>query len=158
MLGDTQVRYIRNSVKAVVDAYSGSIQLYISEPKDPIIQAWDKIFPGLFKSLDAMPIALREHLKVPTYLFELQVEKLLRYHVTDPRTFYNGDDLWQIPLELYGRKQIPVEPYHITAQLKASENSEFLLLQPLSPLARPNLSAWLAARSDGENYGQLVLL
>jgi len=78
--------------------------------------------------------------------------------VTDPRIFYSGDDVWQVPLELYGRRQIPVAPYHITAQVNASERSEFLLLQPLTPLARPNLSAWLAARSDGDHYGELILL
>ena len=85
-------------------------------------------------------------------------EQLLRYHVTDVRTFYNGDDVWQVPKELYGTKQIPVAPYHITAQLPSSDESEFLLLQPLTPLARPNLSAWLTARSDGDNYGKLELI
>ncbi len=105
-----------------------------------------------------MPLEIREHLMVPTDFFKMQIKQLLRYHVTDARTFYNGDDLWEIPKELYGRKQVPVEPYHITAQLELKNNPEFLLLQPLSPLARPNLSAWLAARSDGDNYGQLVLL
>ena len=95
---------------------------------------------------------------VPQAQFELQVQQLLRYHVTSPRIFYSGDDVWQVPLELYGEKQIPVSPYHITAQVKPSTESEFLLLQPLTPLARPNLSAWLAARSDGEHYGELTLL
>ncbi len=152
------VRYIRNSVKAIVDAYSGKVNFYISEPEDPLIKGWSNVFPNLFRELDKMPIALREHLQVPTDLFDIQVQQLLRFHVTDTRTFYNGDDVWQVPMELYGQRQIPVEPYHITAQLKDNENSEFLLLQPLSPLARPNLAAWLAARSDGENYGELVLL
>ncbi len=110
------------------------------------------------KPIEKMPQTIRDHLKVPTELFELQVKQLLKYHVKDPRTFYNGDDVWQVPMELYGQEQIPVEPYHITAQLKETKVSEFLLLQPLSPLSRPNLSAWLAARSDGVNYGQLVLL
>ena len=95
---------------------------------------------------------------VPQAQFELQVQQLLRYHVTNPRIFYSGDDVWQVPMELYGKKQIPVAPYHITAQVKPSQNSEFLLLQPLTPLARPNLSAWLAARNDGEHYGELILL
>ncbi len=153
-----KTRYIRNSVKAVVDAYSGKVNLYISESNDPIILAWKKLFPELIKPLDEMPVIIQEHLKVPTELFEVQVEQLLRYHVTDPRTFYSGDDIWQVPVELYGDKQIPVEPYHVTAQLRPNDESEFLLLQPLTPLARPNLSAWLAARSDAPNYGQLVLI
>ncbi len=152
------LRYIRNSVKAIVDAYNGSVILYISEKDDPIINAWKNIFPSLFAPLSSMPIGIRNHLKVPTDLFDIQVQQLLRYHVTDPRTFYNGDDIWQVPKELYGRQQVLVEPYHITAQLKSNEKSEFLLLQPLAPLARPNLAAWLAARSDGKNYGKLVLL
>ena len=152
------LRYLRNSVKAIVDAYSGRVHLYVSEPRDPIILGWQRLFPDLFKPLEEMPSSLREHLKVPTDLFNVQVQQLLRYHVTDPRIFYSGDDVWQVPKELYGRRQVPVDPYHITAQLGTQESSEFLLLQPLTPLARPNLSAWLAARSDGEHYGKLVLL
>jgi len=152
------LRYARNAVKAVVDAYNGSVHLYISEPEDPIIRGWRRLFPQLFEPLDAMPEVLRHHLMVPPSLFELQVQQLLRYHVTNPRIFYSGDDVWQVPLELYGKEQIPVSPYHITAQLRPNEASEFLLLQPLTPLARPNLSAWLAARSDDEHYGELVLL
>ena len=76
----------------------------------------------------------------------------------DPRIFYSGDDVWQVPLEIYGNKQISVEPYHITAQVQGNDNAEFLLLQPLTPLARPNLTAWLAARNDGEHYGELQLI
>ena len=151
-------RYLRNSVKAVVDAYNGDVHLYISEDQDPIIQGWQRIFPELFEPLSAMPMELRDHLMVPSYLFERQVQQLLRYHVTDPRVFYSGDDVWQVPLEMYGKRQIPVAPYHITAQLSPAKRSEFLLLQPLTPLARPNLAAWLAARSDREHYGELVLL
>ncbi len=152
------MRYLRNSVKAVVDAYSGRVHLYVSEPRDPLILGWRRLFPDLFKPLEEMPTSLREHLKVPTDLFNVQVQQLLRYHVTDPSIFYSGDDVWQVPKELYGKRQVPVIPYHITAQLGTKESSEFLLLQPLTPLARPNLSAWLVARSDGDHYGQLVLL
>ena len=152
------LRYLRNSIKAVVDAYNGSVWLFVSEPEDPLIQGWRKLFPELLQPLSHMPRELREHLMVPVYQFNAQVRQLLRYHVTDPRIFYSGDDVWQVPIESYGGQQVPVEPYHITAQLKGSDRSEFLLLQPLTPLARPNLSAWLAARSDGNRYGQLELL
>ncbi len=152
------IRYLRNSVKAVVDAYNGSVHLYVREPDDPIIQGWMHLFPELLQSLDEMPDSLKSHLMVPQAQFELQVQQLLRYHVTNPRTFYNGDDVWQVPMELYGRKQIPVAPYHITAQLQSTDQSEFLLLQPLTAQGRPNLSAWLAARSDGDHYGELILL
>jgi len=156
--GGDSIRYVRNSIKAVVDAYNGSVHLYVAEPEDPIIRGWQRVFPDLFQPLDVMPAELRQHLMVPSHLFELQVQQLLRYHVTDPRVFYSGDDVWQVPMELYGKRQIPVAPYHITAQLSPTDPSEFLLLQPLTPLARPNLSAWLAARSDGPHYGELVLL
>ena len=153
-----EMRYVRNSVKAVVDAYNGTVHLYVSESEDPMIRGWQAVFPELFEPLESMPTSLRQHLMVPSSLFELQVQQLLRYHVTDPRIFYSGDDVWQVPKELYGKTQIPVAPYHITAQVKPSVDSEFLLLQPLTPLARPNLSGWLAARNDAEHYGELILL
>ena len=149
-------RYLRNSVKAVVDAYNGSVQLYISEPDDPLIQGWARVFPQLFQTLEQMPSSIRDHLRVPEELFDVQVKQLQRYHVEDPRVFYSGDDVWQVPLEVYDGEQITVRPYHITAQVLDRSSSEFLLLQPLTPLARPNLTAWLAARNDGDNYGKLV--
>ena len=156
--GDADIRYLRNSVKAVVDAYNGTAVLYVAEPHDPIIAGWQRLFPDLFQPLAAMPKALQAHIRYPQRQFELQTSQLLRYHVTDPRIFYSGDDVWQVPKELYGRSQIPVKPYHISAQLTPELPPEFLLLQPLTPLARPNLAAWLAARSDAPNYGELVLL
>ena len=156
--GDADIRYLRNSVKAVVDAYNGTAVLYVAEPQDPIIAGWQRLFPDLFQPLAAMPKPLQAHIRYPQRQFELQTSQLLRYHVTDPRIFYSGDDVWQVPKELYGRSQIPVKPYHISAQLTPELPPEFLLLQPLTPLARPNLAAWLAARSDAPNYGELVLL
>ncbi|MDA1246659.1 MAG: UPF0182 family protein [Cyanobacteria bacterium] len=156
--GDADIRYLRNSVKAVVDAYNGTAVLYVAEPQDPIIAGWQRLFPDLFQPLAAMPAPLKAHFRYPQRQFELQTSQLLKYHVTDPRVFYSGDDVWQVPKELYGRSQIPVMPYHISAQLTPDLPPEFLLLQPLTPLARPNLAAWLAARSDSPNYGELVLL
>ncbi len=156
--GHPDIRYLRNSVKAVVDAYNGQVRLYVSEPGDPLILAWQRLFPELFEPLDAMPPALRAHIRYPIHQFQLQTTQLLRYHVTDPRIFYSGDDVWQVPKEVYGRKQVPVQPYHISAQLTPQLPPEFLLLQPLTPLARPNLVGWLAARSDAPHYGELVLL
>ena len=156
--GNADVRYLRNSVKAVVDAYNGRMVLYVAEPGDPLIRSWQRLFPDLFEPLAAMPPALQAHIRYPLWQFELQTQQLLRYHVTDPRVFYSGDDVWQVPKELYGRKQVPVKPYHISAQLTPDLPPEFLLLQPLTPLARPNLAAWLAARSDAPHYGELVLL
>jgi uncharacterized membrane protein (UPF0182 family) len=151
-------RYLRNSVKVIVDAYNGSMRLFVSEPDDPIIRSWQKLFPQLFESIESMPNILKAHLLVPEDFFKVQVSQLQRYHVEDPRIFYSGDDVWQVPLEVYGGEQISVEPYHITAQIEGNNSSEFLLLQPLTPLARPNLTAWLAARNDAEHYGELLLI
>jgi uncharacterized membrane protein (UPF0182 family) len=156
--GREDLRYLRNSVKAIVDAYDGRVALYVSEAEDPLIRAWQKLFPELFQPLEAMPPALKAHIRYPIPQFELQTRQLLRYHVTDPAIFYSGDDVWQIPKEIYGSELVPMEPYHISAQLGPELPPEFLLLQPLTPLARPNLVAWLAARSDAPNYGQLELL
>ncbi len=152
------VRYLRNSVKAVVDAYEGRVALFVAEPNDPLIGGWQRLFPELFQPLDAMPPALQAHIRYPTPQFELQTTQLLRYHVTDPAVFYSGDDVWQIPKEIYGSELVPLEPYHISGQLATDLPPEFLLLQPLTPLARPNLVAWLAARSDAPNYGKLEVL
>jgi len=152
------IRYLRNAVKAVVDAYNGTVRLYVNEPDDPVLLAWRKVFPNLFHPMEQMPAGIRTHVMYPRFQFEQQSEQLLRYHVTDPRIFYSGDDVWQVPKELYGRQQVPVEPYHISAQLESTEPTEFLLVQPLTPLARPNLVGWLVARSDDPHYGQLVLL
>jgi len=156
--GEPDIRYLRDSVKAVVDAYDGRVALYVSDPDDPLIRGWQRLFPELFKPLSAMPLPLMQHLRYPIRKFEIQTRQLLRYHVTDPRVFYSGDDFWQVPKEIYGNQQVLVKPYHISAQLSPALPPEFLLLQPLTPLARPNLSAWLAARSDAPHYGQLVLL
>nr|AUG32659.1 hypothetical protein PLO_682 [Paulinella longichromatophora] len=156
--GDENIRYLRNSVKAVVDAYNGNVQIYINDLSDLVLKSWTEVFPELFQQLKEMPESLQKHLMFPRHMFELQADQLLRYHVTDPRIFYSGDDVWQVPKELYGKKQVPMEAYHLTAQLHSSCPSEFLLLQPLTPLARPSLTGWLAARSDDPHYGELVLL
>lgn len=156
--GNPDVRYVRNAVKAVVDAYSGRMVLYVAEPRDPLIRGWQRLFPALFQPLGAMPRALQAHMRYPLWQFELQTQQLLRYHVTNPRIFYSGDDVWQVPKEIYGREEVRVKPYHVSAQLAPELPPEFLLLQPLTPLARPNLAAWLAARSDAPHYGELVLL
>ena len=116
----------------MVDAYNGSVQLYISEPDDPLIRGWARVFPQLFQSLNAMPSSVRDHLRVPEELFDVQVKQLKRYHVEDPRVFYSGDDVWQVPLEVYDGEQISVRPYHITAQVLDRSNSE------LPAFATPN--------------------
>lgn len=155
--GAQGINYIRNSVKVVVDAYHGSIDFYVAAPQDPIIVTWQKLFPGLFKPLNEMPANLRNHLRYPVDFFKIQAERLMTYHMTDPQVFYNREDQWQIPNEVYGNKPQLVEPYYLITSLPAVPFEEFILLLPYTPSQRTNLIAWLAARSDGENYGRLLL-
>lgn len=151
------INYIRNSVKVVIDAYHGSVDFYIADSSDPIITTWSKIFPNLFKPLDAMPASLRRHIRYPVDFFKIQSEELMTYHMTDPQVFYNREDQWQIPTEVYGDKPQLVEPYYLITSLPTVPFEEFILLLPYTPRQRTNLIAWLAARSDGENYGRLLL-
>jgi uncharacterized protein len=155
--GSEGINYIRNAVKVVIDAYHGSVDFYITDPSDPIIATWSSIFPGLFKPLKTMPVALQSHLRYPVDFFKLQSERLMTYHMTDPQVFYNREDQWQIPNEVYGSEARPVEPYYLITSLPAVPFEEFILLLPYTPRQRTNLIAWLAARSDGENYGKLLL-
>jgi uncharacterized protein len=155
--GNNKFNYLRNSVKVVVDAYNGKANFYISDPDDPIIQTWDKIFPQLFKPLSEMPLQLRSHIRYPEDLFSIQSERLLTYHMTDPQVFYNREDQWQIPQEIYGSEPQAVKPYYLIMKLPTATEEEFILLHPYTPASRPNLIAWLAARSDGEAYGKLLL-
>ena len=152
------LRYFRNPVKAVVDAHDGRLWLYISDPNDPLLRTWQRAFPELFQPLSAMPQPLLRHIRVPISQFAIQAERLLRYHVTDVRTFYNGDDVWAVPLEIYGNSNVPVQPYYVTLQLQKGTPSEFVLLLPFTPLKRTNLVAWLVARNDAPHYGELVLV
>ena len=155
--GQHQFNYIRNSVKVVIDAYNGSVNFYVANKSDPIINSWIAIFPGLFKTLDRMPAALRSHIRYPVDLFSIQSERLLTYHMEDPQVFYNREDLWRVPNEIYGSEQQPVQPYYLIMKLPTETSEEFVLLLPFTPASRNNLIAWLAARSDGDNYGKLLL-
>ncbi|WP_404791286.1 UPF0182 family protein [Altericista sp. CCNU0014] len=155
--GSNSLNYIRNSVKVVVDAYHGSVAFYIADPSDPVIDRWTTIFPDLFQPLSAMPTALRQHLRYPVDFLKLQSERLMTYHMTDAQVFYNREDQWQIPTEIYGDKPRGVEPYYLITSLPGVQTEEFILLRPFTPKERSNLVAWLAARSDGENYGKLLL-
>ncbi|MGV2826840.1 UPF0182 family protein [Myxosarcina sp. GI1(2024)] len=155
--GENAFNYIRNSVKVVVDAYNGNVDFYVAEPSDPIIRTWERVFPDLLKPLSAMPPDLRRHIRYPEDFFAIQSERLLTYHMEDPRVFYNREDQWQIPQEIYGTEAQAINPYYLIMKLPTATNEEFILLHPYTPISRPNLIAWLAARSDGENYGRLLL-
>jgi hypothetical protein len=157
--GNYEFNYIRNSVKVVVDAYNGNVQFYVTNPSnpDPIIQSWAKVFPNLFKPLWEMPVTLNSHIRYPVDLFKVQSERLLSYHMTDPQVFYNQEDQWQIPQEIYANEAQAVEPYYLTMKLPTEESEEFILLLPFTPTDRNNMIAWLAARSDGQFYGKELL-
>ena len=158
--------YIRNSVKVVIDAYNGSMDFYIADATDPIIQTYASIFPTLFKPLDQMSPYLRAHLRYPEDLFSVQAETYLQYHMTDPTVFFNKEDQWSIPSEVFRGTQQPVMPYYVIMKLPGEDDEEFVLILPFTPAERPNMVAWLAARMDGlgeqpldladAQYGELV--
>ena len=156
-LGDFHDRnYLRNSVKAVVDAYNGSVTFYVFGTDDPIIKAYRKMLPGLFKDRSEMPENLRRHIRYPEDLFTVQAEMYGTYHMTNPTTFYNREDRWEVPHELYRDREIEVQPYYVMAQLPRAQNPEFMLMLPLSVAGKNQMAGWLAGRSDGDNYGKLV--
>ena len=149
--------YIRNSVKAVVDAYDGTLDYYVFDPADPLIRTYQGIFPGLFKSMDELPGYLQEHIRYPLDLFTVQTEMLLQYHMEDPVVFYNKEDQWDIPVQTSFGESQALKPYYIVARLPGEEKEEFILIQPFTPNNRHNLVGWMAARNDGKAYGELVL-
>jgi hypothetical protein len=154
---DDKFNYIRNSVKVVIDAYHGSVFFYVVDPNDPIINTWNAIFPGMFKPLSEMPVTLLSHIRYPVDFYSVQSERLLSYHMTDAQVFYNREDQWQVPTEIYGGKPQKVQPYYLITSLPTAPTEEFILLLPFTPTQRNNLIGWLAARSDGQNYGKLLL-
>jgi len=151
------INYIRNSAKIIVDAFDGSMYFYISDNTDPIIKTFDKIFPEMFLPLEEMPHELVTHTRYPQDFFYIQAYQYLKYHMDDPQNFYNNEDLWSIPNEKFAQQGIqPVEPYYAIMKLPNELEEEFVLLLPFTPNQRQNSIGWLAARSDGENYGKLV--
>jgi len=154
-LAGQSFNYLRNSVKVVMDAYDGSMTFYVSDPGDPLIRAWQGVFPTLFKPLSSMSADLQAHLRVPEELFNVQTQTFARYHVTDPASFYQGDDLWTVPQNqaVSSTGQLPLEAYYVYMRMPGESKAEFLLLQPMVPKARPNMIAWVAARNDAPNYG-----
>ena len=144
--------YVRNSVKIVIDAYEGSMQFYIADPNDPIILTWKNIFPELFKDLSEMSEDLRSHIRYPSDLFTIQAFIYATYHMKTPQVFYNKEDQWEIP-EIDNKM---MEPYYTIMKLPGNTKEEYILMLPFTPRGKSNLSAWMVAQSDGENYGQLV--
>ena len=156
-LGRRPINYIRNSVKITVNAYDGTMHFYVADPDDPIVRAYSGVFPDLFEPLDDMPAPLRDHLRVPEELFNVQVRMFGKYHVTDAAQFFRTDDQWTVPAapNEQSAQTLPSEAYYVIMRMPGEAESEFLLLQPMVPKGRPNMIAWMAARSDAPNYGDV---
>ena len=146
------INYMRNSVKTVVDAYDGSVDFYVSDPDDVVLKVYANIFPALFKPMASMPDGLRDHVRYSHQFLQVQAAMFSTYHMTDPKVFYNKENLWEIPT--LGEK--PMEPYYTIMKLPGEKKEEYILLLPFSPSKRDNLAAWLTARCDGENYGKIM--
>ena len=152
-LAGMDLNYIRNSVKVVMDAYDGTMTFYMADPTDPIVQAWAGVFPTLFHPLSDLPADLRAHLRVPEDLFNIQAAVFGRYHVTNTETFFGNQDIWTVPEGKTSDQSLPSEAYYVIMRMPGEPDPEFLLLQPMVPVGRPNMIAWVAARNDPENYG-----
>jgi uncharacterized membrane protein (UPF0182 family) len=151
------LNYIRNAVKVVVDAYHGSVELYISDPEDPVVRAYAQIFESSFQPMDAMPEGLRAHVRYPVDFFDVQGSMYRAYHMTDPTVFYNKEDMWALPKELYGGQARTMQSYYLVTKLPGEDRAEFILLVPFVPTERDNMISWMAARCDPESYGRLLL-
>ncbi|MDR0433475.1 MAG: UPF0182 family protein [Gracilibacteraceae bacterium] len=160
--GASGFNYIRNSVKAVVDAYHGTVDYYVVDPEDPLLNTYSKIFPGVFRPLSEISDSLRTHLRYPETMFRIQTDMLNTFHMTNPIVLYNKEDMWEVAKEVYLSAPINVDPYYVIMKLPEETDEEFVLIQPFTPAssetnARNNMIAWLAARMDGDNYGEILL-
>ncbi|HEY9390902.1 MAG TPA: UPF0182 family protein [Mycobacteriales bacterium] len=155
-----QIDYIRNSVKATVDAYDGTVTLYQFGPRDPVLETWKGVFPGIVQPENAMPKDLREHLRYPEDLFKVQRTLLTKYHVDDPVQFYNNQNFWEVPEDPNPatNSDEPQPPYYLLAQTPEQERPTFQLTSALNALKRPNLAAYVTASSDPEDYGTIRVL
>ncbi len=162
------VNYVRNSVKAVVDAFDGDVTLYVVDDKDPLVRAWGRAFPGLLQPFGAAPDEIVRHFRYPQDLFRLQSQLFRTYHIPEADAFYNRADAWDIPVDpaslanqggatalQQAAGQRPLEPYYLVMRLPGEETEEFVLIQPYLAVSRPNMVAWLAGRSDGEQLNSL---
>jgi hypothetical protein len=161
-LGDNSINYLRNSVKVVIDAYDGTTTFYVFDQEDPIIAAYRRIFPNLFKDAAMMPPGLRKHVRYPELFLKLQAEVYSLYHMTDPEAFYNREDLWTVASEVgmgEGGEQTtqPMQPNFVMMKLPDENGEELAEILPFTPANRNNLIGWIAGRSDGARYGTSVV-
>ncbi len=155
--GDS-TNYVRNAVKATVDAYNGETKIYEFESTDPILQVYRALFPALFHDEAEMPASLRQHVRYPELMFQVQAEIYRTFHMRDPEVFYSKEDVWDIAQSLAGDTNTlaPMRPTYIVATAPGETQPEFLLMLPFTPRGRPNLIGWMAARCDGEKLGELI--
>ena len=149
--------YIRNSVKAVVDAFSGEVFIYVMDPTDSLLQMYRRAFPDLFLDFDRMPADLQAHIRYPNGIFSAQADMYLRYHITDAQAFFNQAEQWAIPQDTrFGKRGVEVHPSYLILQMPGGDSEEFVLMLPFSPAGeKKNLVGWLTARNDGVHYGKL---
>ncbi len=147
------INYIRNSVKVVIDAYNGTTTFYLAEPDDPLGITLGKIFPELLQPLEAMPEGLKRHIRYPEGIFSLQTAVYSTFHMTNPGVFYNREDEWEVPV--IDNEQM--EPYYTIMRLPGEDSAEFIQMLPFTPLGKNNMAAWMVARSDGDNYGKMLV-
>ncbi len=148
--------YMRNSVKITIDAYHGSVNAYIADPTDPLIKTQARIFPGILKPLSEMPEDLRRHLRYPEDLYRAQASLYATYHMIEPEAFYHREDQWQVPAADATQGRSPFMR-HIIMRLPDEQNPEYIFMSPYTPRQKDNLAAWMVARSDGANYGKLLV-
>jgi hypothetical protein len=152
-----ELNYIRNSVKVVIDAYNGKVTFYLFDFKDPLVNVYKKIFPRLFIPFNNMPESLKKHIRYPRDLFMIQASVYRTYHMQDPQVFYNREDLFSIPNEIYGEQSIQMIPYYTIMRLPGEERECFILMLPYTPSNKENMVAWMCARCDYPDYGGLVV-
>ncbi len=172
------VNYVRNSVKVTVDAFTGKATFYRVDMTDPIAATWAKAFPGMFQDNDKVPVGIRAHFRYPEAIFTAQLNQFRSYHMTDPREFYNKEDLWavsqksanpnmpgepvpqavQLQPNIAPNQSAPVQSQYLQFRLPGEKDLEFVLFNSFAPASKSNLIAMMAARSDPENYGQLVVM
>jgi uncharacterized membrane protein (UPF0182 family) len=152
-----QINYIRNSVKAVVDIYEGSVTFYTMDPNDPVLRVYRHAWPGVFKDLSELSPDLKKHLRYPEDLFNIQADMYRTYHMTDVQVFYNQEDLWTFSQEKYAGNPIRLQPYYILMRLPDTKTLEYLLMTPFTPQGRDNMIAWMAAKCDFPEYGHILV-
>lgn len=151
------VNYIRNSVKVLIDAYDGTMQFFVVDDTDPVLATYRQVFPTLFTDSEAIPAQVRNHFRYPLDLFRVQAQMYLTYHMNAPEVFYNREDVWRFPTEIYEDTPQLVEPYYVIMRLPNTDDEAFILIMPFAPVNKDNMIAWLSAASDGERYGELLL-